>query len=105
LTAAPVFGEAIPDRIVLSGRRVTFTPHGGGRGTVHGRRRRTADGPRIELLIRYTPDGTSGRPDRVTCGPGARAVVGGLAFTHRPTDAAPGPGPASYTVAPRTGRF
>ncbi|MFC9233414.1 VWA domain-containing protein [Streptomyces decoyicus] len=105
LTAAPVFDAGIPDRIALSGRRVTFTPRGGGRGTVHGRRRRTADGPRVELLIRYTPVGTSGRPDRVTCGPGAKAVVGGLAFTHRPSDTVPGPGPAPDAVAPRTGRL
>ncbi|MFG2407739.1 VWA domain-containing protein [Streptomyces brevispora] len=93
LTAAPVFANAIPQRFPLTGRRVTFRPHGGGHGTVHGRRRRTAQGPRVDLLIRYVPDGATGRPDRVVCAPGARAVVGGLAFTHRldsPTPAGPG---------------
>ncbi|MEU8509165.1 vWA domain-containing protein [Streptomyces brevispora] len=93
LTAAPVFANAIPQRFPLTGRRVTFRPHGGGHGTVQGRRRRTAQGPRVDLLIRYVPDGATGRPDRVVCAPGARAVVGGLAFTHRldsPTPAGPG---------------
>ena len=95
LTAVPVFGEGIPQRIALSGRRVNFSPRGGGRGTVHGRRRRTADGPRVDLLIRYTPEGTSGRPDRVTCGPGSQVVVGGLSFTHVPPDPVVGSGSAS----------
>ncbi|WP_405757479.1 VWA domain-containing protein [Streptomyces sp. NBC_01420] len=92
LTAAPVFANAIPDRFPLTGRRVTFRPHGGGLGTVHGRRRRTAQGPRVDLMIRYVPDGVTGRPDRVVCAPGARAVVGGLAFTHRTDGATAAPG-------------
>ncbi|MGW7365474.1 VWA domain-containing protein [Streptomyces sp. NPDC054841] len=104
LTAVPVFAEGIPERIVLSGRRVRFSPRGGGRGTVHGRRRGTADGPRVDLLIRYTPDGTSGRPNQVTCGPGAKVVVGGLSFTHLPHESAAGPGPGSGAVAPGSGR-
>ncbi|MCT9075996.1 vWA domain-containing protein [Streptomyces fulvoviolaceus] len=102
LTAVPVFGVEIPDRIALSGRRVGFRPRGGGQGTVHGRRRRTADGPRVDLLIRYTPDGASGRPDQVTCGPGSKAVLGGLSFTHLPPEPATGPG--ADAVVPGSGR-
>ncbi|MFG2881601.1 VWA domain-containing protein [Streptomyces sp. NPDC048297] len=92
LTAVPVFGVEIPDRIALAGRRVGFRSRGGGQGTVHGRRRRTADGPRVDLLIRYTPAGASGRPDLVTCGPGGQVVLGGLSFTHFPNEPASGPG-------------
>ncbi|MCL8014248.1 vWA domain-containing protein [Streptomyces sp. AS02] len=99
LTAVPVFGEEIPDRIALSGRRVGFRPRGGGQGTVHGRRRRTADGPRVDLLIRYTPGGASGRPDQVICGPGGQVVLGGLSFTHLPQESASGPAPGSGTDA------
>ncbi|MET9037706.1 vWA domain-containing protein [Streptomyces mirabilis] len=106
LTAVPVFGVEIPDRIALSGRRVGFRPRGGGQGTVHGRRRRTADGPRVDLLIRYTPDGASGRPDLVTCGPGGQVVLGGLSFTHLPNESAAGVDPGSGAVAggPGSGR-
>ncbi|WP_329461489.1 vWA domain-containing protein [Streptomyces sp. NBC_01431] len=98
LTAVPVFGVEIPDRIALSGRRVGFRPRCGGRGMVYGRRRRSAEGRRVDLLIRYTPDGASGRPDRVTCGPGGQVVVGGLSFTHLPHESTAGPG------APGSGR-
>ncbi|MEV4999090.1 vWA domain-containing protein [Streptomyces niveus] len=102
LTAAPVFANAIPERIPLTGRRVTFRPHGGGHGTVHGRRRRTAQGPRVDLMIRYVPDGATGRPDRVVCAPGARAVVGGLSFTHRLDS--PTAGPSLAGVRPESPR-
>ncbi|MGW6054284.1 vWA domain-containing protein [Streptomyces sp. NPDC055189] len=91
LATAPVFGNGIPEQIPLTGRRVTFRPRGGGHGTVHGHRRRTDRGPRVDLMIRYVPDGASGRPDRVVCAPGARAVVGGLSFTHRLDSPAAGP--------------
>ncbi|MBV7652956.1 vWA domain-containing protein [Streptomyces albidoflavus] len=84
LGIAPVFAADTPGWIALSGRRVAFQQPAGGRGTVHGRRRRTPEGPRVDLLIRYAREGAGGRPDRVTCAPGAKAVVGGLAFTHRP---------------------
>ncbi|WP_406333536.1 vWA domain-containing protein [Streptomyces sp. NBC_00203] len=104
LTAVPVFGVEIPDRIALSGRRVGFRPRRGGQGTVHGRRRRTAEGPRVDLLIRYTPAGASGRPDQVTCEPGGEAMVGGLSFTHLPLESAAGPGSGADAVAPGTGR-
>ncbi|MFI1308790.1 hypothetical protein ACH4TS_01270 [Streptomyces albidoflavus] len=84
LGIAPVFAADTPGWIALTGRRVAFQPSEGGRGTVHGRRRRTPEGPRVDLLIRYVREGARGRPDKVTCAPGAKAVVGGLAFTHRP---------------------
>ncbi|MFE6668064.1 VWA domain-containing protein [Streptomyces sp. NPDC057697] len=100
LIVVPVFEGGVPGRIALSGRRVAFQPREGGHGTVRGRRRRGADGPRTELLIRYVPQGATGRPDRVICAPGARAVVGGLSFTHRPDS---GPAPAPGTAGPGTG--
>ncbi|MFE5841795.1 VWA domain-containing protein [Streptomyces niveus] len=103
LTAAPVFANAIlPERIPLTGRWVTFRPHGGGHGTVHGRRRRTAQGPMVDLMIRYVPDDGTGRPDRVVCAPGARAVVGGLSFTHRLDS--PTAGPSLAGVRPESPR-
>ncbi|MFJ2376441.1 VWA domain-containing protein [Streptomyces sp. NPDC087769] len=98
LIVVPVFAGGVPGRIALSGRRVAFQPREGGRGTVHGRRRRTADGPGTDLMIRYVPDGATGRPDRVVCAPGAQAVVGGLSFTHHPDS---GPAPAPGTARPR----
>ncbi|MBG0851824.1 VWA domain-containing protein [Streptomyces spinoverrucosus] len=104
LTAVPVFVEAIPERIALSGRRVNFSLREGGRGTVHGRRRRTPEGSRVDLLIRYTPAGASGRPNEVTCEPGAHVVVGGLSFTYLPPESAAGSGSGAQAVAPGTGR-
>ncbi|MFG2552087.1 VWA domain-containing protein [Streptomyces sp. NPDC048581] len=125
LRAVPAFGQEIPERIELSGRRVRLRPRGGGQGTVHGRRRRTADGTRVDLLIRYTPDGTSGRSNQVICGPGGQVVVGGLSFTHEPHEPhkphkpralhephelhephqpAAGPGSVPGDVTPGTGR-
>ncbi|GAA2444254.1 hypothetical protein GCM10010433_51960 [Streptomyces pulveraceus] len=99
LIVVPVFEGGVPGRIALAGRRVAFQPREGGRGTVRGRRRRTADGPGTDLVIRYVPDGASGRPDRVICAPGAQAVVGGLSFSHRPDS---GPASAPGTARPRT---
>ncbi|GGX73285.1 vWA domain-containing protein [Streptomyces hiroshimensis] len=83
LLLVPAFGGELPDRIALSGRRrVVLRPLAGGRGTVHGRRRRTDDGPRVELLIRYTPDGSADRESRATCRPGRQVVVNGVSFTY-----------------------
>ncbi|MCQ8773920.1 VWA domain-containing protein [Streptomyces telluris] len=90
LLLAPAFGGALPDRIALSGRRVALRPRAGGRGTVHGRRRRTGDGPQVDLLIRYTPDGSADRESRATCGPGRQVVVNGVSFTYLPAQWADG---------------
>lgn len=86
LLVAPVFGEQLPDRVGLAGRRpLRLAPAGaGGRGRVHGRRRRKDGAARTDLVIRFTPDGTSARESGATCEPGGRVVVGGVQFTHVP---------------------
>lgn len=45
LGVAPVFAADTPGWIALTGRRVAFQRPGGGRGTVHGRRRTPPRGP------------------------------------------------------------
>ncbi|KUJ67401.1 magnesium chelatase [Streptomyces albus subsp. albus] len=96
LLVVPAFGGELPERVALSGRRVALRLRSGGRGTVHGRRRRTDRGPRVDLLIRYTPDGSAGRESDATCVPGHRVVVNGVSFTYLPErraePAAPGGG-------------
>jgi Mg-chelatase subunit ChlD len=83
LVLVPVFGGQLPDRVPLRGRRVVLRPQViGGQGRVHGRRRSTEQGPRIDLLIRYTPDGSRARQSDATCGPGGQVVVNGVSFTH-----------------------
>jgi Mg-chelatase subunit ChlD len=85
LLLEPVFGGQPPDRIALSGRRVALRPRFlGGQGSVRGRRRATDGGPQVDLLIRYTPDGSADRRSGATCGPGGHVVVGGVSFTHVP---------------------
>lgn len=99
LVVARVFGEQLPDRVALAGRRpLRLDPPGaGGRGTVHGRRRRKDGAARTELVVRYTPDGTSARESGATCEPGGQVVVGGVQFTHVParetSGRTPEPGP------------
>lgn len=85
LLLVPVYAEQPPEPAELRGRRVALRPQSvGGRGRVHGRRR-VADGrPRVDLLIRYTPDGSTARQSDVVCGPGGEVVVGGVRFTHLP---------------------
>lgn len=91
LLLAPAFGEQLPDRIVLAGRRMALGPPTvGGHGQVLGRRRATEQGPRIDLRIRYTPDGSTARQSDATCAPGGRVVVSGVSFTYV---ADPGPAP------------
>ncbi|MFB6988906.1 MULTISPECIES: VWA domain-containing protein [unclassified Streptomyces] len=94
LVLAPAFGEKMPDHIALDGRAVAFRPMSmGGRGRVHGRRRSTDGGTRIELRIRYTPDGSAARESGATCRAGGRVVVNGVAFTYLPEpDRAPSAG-------------
>ncbi|MEU9166303.1 VWA domain-containing protein [Streptomyces sp. NPDC048420] len=96
LLLTPVYGGQLPDRIPLRGRRVQLRPQAiGGRGSVHGRRRSTEGGPRVDLLIRYTPDGTSRRQSDATCGPGGQVVVNGVSFTYltqEPADRVPAGG-------------
>ncbi|WP_406252777.1 VWA domain-containing protein [Streptomyces atratus] len=88
LLLAAAFGEQQPDRVGLNGRRVVLRPPSvGGRGRVQGRLRSTEQGPRIDLRIRYTPDGSTARESRATCRPGGRVVVGGVSFTHVPQQA------------------
>ncbi|MER5614108.1 vWA domain-containing protein [Streptomyces sp. NPDC002215] len=93
LLVAPAFGEQLPDRVVLAGRRgVLGPPAVGGHGRVVGRRRSTEQGPRTDLRIWYTPDGSTARETVATCAPGGRVVVGGMSFTYV---ADPGPAPAT----------
>lgn len=93
LVLSPVYGGQLPDRIPLSGRRVELRPQViGGRGSVHGRRRSTEQGARIDLLIRYTPDGSAGRQSDATCLPDGQVVVNGVSFSYRseqPADRVP----------------
>ncbi|WP_406014387.1 VWA domain-containing protein [Streptomyces sp. NBC_00984] len=92
LLLAAAFGEQQPDRVGLDGRRVALRPSSvGGRGRVQGRLRSTEQGPRIDLRIRYTPDGSTARESRATCRPGGSVVVGGVSFIHVPE---PAPAPA-----------
>ncbi|MGW1071211.1 vWA domain-containing protein [Streptomyces sp. NPDC002537] len=93
LLLAPAFGEQLPVRVRLDGRRVVLrpSPSVGGRGRVQGRLRSTEQGPQVDLRIRYTPDGSTARESRATCRPGGRVVVGGVSFTHVPE---PAPAPA-----------
>ncbi|MFF7615297.1 VWA domain-containing protein [Streptomyces lavendulae] len=87
-----VFGDAFTDRVELTGRTVTLRPPSvGGRGRVRGRRRSTDTGPRIDLLIRYTPDGSTARESGATCLPDRDVVVNGVSFTYLSGRAAPGP--------------
>ncbi|WP_033313324.1 VWA domain-containing protein [Streptomyces iakyrus] len=91
LLLTPVYGGQLPDRIQLNGRRVDLRPHAiGGRGSVRGRRRSTEQGPRVDLRIRYTPDGSAGRESDATCGPGGQVVVNGVSFTYLPERRADG---------------
>ncbi|MYY01551.1 vWA domain-containing protein [Streptomyces sp. ATexAB-D23] len=77
------FGGPLPERIVLQGRRMTLRPVStGGHGTLHGRRRSTGEGPRVDLHIRFTPDGSEARTTNAVCGPGGEVVVGGVSFTY-----------------------
>lgn len=88
LLLTPAFGERRPDRVRLDGRRVVLRSSSvGGRGRVRGRRRSTEQGPRIDLRIRYTPDGSAARESRATCKPGGSVVVGGVSFTYVPEPA------------------
>jgi hypothetical protein len=89
LLLTPVYGGQLPDRIALRGRRVQLrSPAVGGRGSVHGRRRSTEGRAHVDLLIRYTPDGTSRRQSDATCGPGGQVVVNGVSFTYLAQEAA-----------------
>lgn len=75
----------IPERIALGGRHRRLRPTMvGGDGRVRGRRRKTDRGPRVDLLIRYTPDGSIARESRATCVPGGHVVINGVRFTHEP---------------------
>ncbi|WP_329262354.1 VWA domain-containing protein [Streptomyces sp. NBC_01478] len=90
-----VFGGQLPDRIALSGRRVALHPRIiGGQGSVRGRRRATEHGPQVDLLIRYTPDGSTNRQSGATCVPGRQVVVNGVSFTYLPEQRAGSPVPA-----------
>lgn len=92
LLLATPFGGPLPERIELRGRRMTLRPaSAGGRGTVHGRRRSTREGPRTDLRIRFSPDGTAARESGAVCAPGAEVVVSGVSFTYLD---APGHAPA-----------
>ncbi|WP_224756594.1 vWA domain-containing protein [Streptomyces sp. col6] len=83
LLLATPFGGPLPERIELRGRMMALRPVStGGRGTVHGRRRSTGEGPRTELHIRFSPDGTAARESGAVCAPGGEVVVGGVSFTH-----------------------
>jgi hypothetical protein len=92
LLLVPAFGGELPDRIALTGRRVTLRPRTGGHGSVRGRRRSTDRGPEVDLLIRYTPDGSAARQSDATCGPGRQVVVNGVSFTYLPEQRAVGAG-------------
>ncbi|MFF5335801.1 VWA domain-containing protein [Streptomyces sp. NPDC013181] len=92
LLLATPFGGPLPERIELRGRRMALRPVStGGRGTVHGRRRSTREGPRTDLRIRFSPDGTAGRESGADCAPGGEVVVGGVSFSYL---GEPGPAPA-----------
>lgn len=98
LLLAPAFGEQLPVRVGLNGRRMALepSPSVSGRGRVQGRLRSTEQGPRVDLRIRYTPDGSAARESRATCRPGGRVVVGGVSFTYLAQ-----PGPAQVEGLPR----
>ncbi|MFG2995940.1 VWA domain-containing protein [Streptomyces sp. NPDC048340] len=85
LLVTTVFGEGFTDRIALTGRGVTLRPHSvGGRGRARGLRRKADTGSRVDLLIRYTPDGSTSRETDATCAPGGSVVVNGVKFTYLP---------------------
>jgi hypothetical protein len=93
LLLAPAYTGHEPDRVSLDGRRMALQPSSvGGRLRVRGTRRSTEQGPRIDLRIRYTPDGSTARESRATCRPEGDVVVGGVSFTYVP---APAPVPAA----------
>ncbi|MET8751005.1 vWA domain-containing protein [Streptomyces sp. NPDC004667] len=101
LLVTRVFGDAFTDRVVLTGRAVTLRPPSvGGRGRVRGRRRSTDTGPRIDLLIRYTPDGSTARESTATCLPDRDVVVNGVSFTYVSGRFASGPSD-TFTGSPR----
>ncbi|MFF4353626.1 VWA domain-containing protein [Streptomyces sp. NPDC001530] len=81
----PALGGHASDRIPLSGRRMTLRPQGvGGRGRIHGHRRATDSGARVDLLIRYSPDGTPDRESNAVCTPGDQVVINGISFSYLP---------------------
>ncbi|MFE3325930.1 VWA domain-containing protein [Streptomyces sp. NPDC059176] len=85
LLLEPAFREVIPDRIPLRGRKMTLRPQSvGGRGHVRGRRRTNDGRSQVELLISYTPDGSTARASDATCRPGSHVVVNGISFTYLP---------------------
>ncbi|MEU8516159.1 vWA domain-containing protein [Kitasatospora sp. NPDC048722] len=89
LLIEPAFGEQIPEHVPLTGRRVQLRPALGGAGRVRGRRRVSERGARIDLRIRYSPDGSQARASSVTCAPGSRVVAAGTAFVYQPVPADP----------------
>ncbi|MEE1784533.1 VWA domain-containing protein [Streptomyces sp. SP17BM10] len=89
LLIEPAFGEQIPEHVPLTGRRVRLRPALGGAGRVRGRRRVSERGARIDLRIRYSPDGSQARASSVTCAPGSRVVAAGTAFVYRPASTEP----------------
>ncbi|MFD8088343.1 vWA domain-containing protein [Kitasatospora sp. NPDC059722] len=89
LLIEPAFGEQIPEHVPLTGRRVQLRPALGGAGRVRGRRRASERGARIDLRIRYSPDGSHARASSVTCAPGSRVVAAGTAFVYQPVPAEP----------------
>lgn len=93
LTGALLVARAMdglePERIPLGGRGARLRPATvGGAGRVRGRRRATDRGARVDLLIRYSPDGSRMRESTATCEPGGHVVINGVRFQHRPAPAA-----------------
>lgn len=83
LLIGPAFGDQLPERIDLSGRGMRLQRLSvGGRGRVRGRRRARRDDRRVDLLIRYTPDGTSARESNATCAPSSVVVINGVRFSY-----------------------
>ncbi|OIJ62791.1 vWA domain-containing protein [Streptomyces mangrovisoli] len=81
----PTFGGLTSDRIALRGRRMTVRPRTiGGTGRIRGRRSAGPGGPRVDLFIRYTPDGTHARESNALCPPGEQVVINGISFAYTP---------------------
>ncbi|MFF7976097.1 VWA domain-containing protein [Streptomyces sp. NPDC007905] len=99
LTLSPALGDGPQDHITLRGRKLVFVPPQiGGKGRVHGRRLRAADGRReIVLHLSYSPDGTPARSADAVCRPGDAVVINGIRFVYRPEHG--GPSAAAVTEA------
>ncbi|WP_433893200.1 vWA domain-containing protein [Streptomyces sp. CA-111067] len=89
LLVARALGDQEPERIALRGRHLRLRPETvGGAGRVRGRRRSTDRVASVDLLIRYSPDGSSGRESTATCVPGGHVVINGVRFQHQPAPVA-----------------